>query len=732
MTRWRLHIALGLCSALPLLLFLYAADRLLRRNEARAILQRSQQAADRTGKVLEEKLADVQASLQAIAANRGLRDAWARRDLRTVAGQLEEAQALRRDTGLLAVYDASGSLQTIYPGGQEGSEPGARLLGRGERDPSRGSPRSFAAQRTLAQDDKRQESARLSGYQGLATSGWLASMMRGKSASVSPILVGPHRLAILVAVPLNPSGVLAGIYTPDEVKGWLRGILETTTKWILIVDQNGVQIFPPDGKDSGLLRNVSDQEEVKDVLAGKSGPELIWRAGKQSVVARHPISSCGWGLLVEIPGEEINKLFWQGERPVALLGLLFLALAAGVGGVVAAMHRRLRESEQHVRQIVTASTDAFIEIDADGNVTELNPRAEAMFGWPRAEAMGEPLHLMIIPERYRQYHLRGMEHFRASGEAPILNKPFELMGLHHDGHEFPVELSISHLGHGRKDRFNAFVRDISGRKRVEKEVAKLNAELGARVEQLEARNKELEAFSYSVSHDVRAPLRHIAGFSKMLALECGRQITPEGRSYLETIQNSAARMQRLVDDLLRFSRIGEQALRWQTTRLEDVVTEVIAGLKRELNGRNVTFEVATLPSVECDRSLMTQVFWNLLANAVKFTSTRERAVITIGGCRQDNEDVLFVRDNGVGFDMEHAGKLFDPFHRLHGDEFEGSGVGLATVQRIILKHKGRIWAEAKPDVGATFSFTLRPRGNGKESQDQQETRMQSASVANYP
>ena len=218
---------------------------------------------------------------------------------------------------------------------------------------------------------------------------------------------------------------------------------------------------------------------------------------------------------------------------------------------------------------------------------------------------------------------------------------------------------------------------------------------------------ELEAFSYSVSHDVRAPIRHIIGFSRILSEEVAQDATPSGRECLEKIQNGALRLQQMVDDLLRFSRLGTQELEVHTTDLAVMVKEVISELQPELDGRKVNFEVSVLPTVECDAGLMKQVFWNLIANAVKFTAERHSAFIEIGQHQQDGTNAFFIRDNGVGFNMKYADKLFAPFQRLHSQEkFAGTGVGLSIVQRIILKHNGRIWAEGQTDRGATFFFTL--------------------------
>jgi PAS domain S-box-containing protein len=225
--------------------------------------------------------------------------------------------------------------------------------------------------------------------------------------------------------------------------------------------------------------------------------------------------------------------------------------------------------------------------------------------------------------------------------------------------------------------------------------------------QLEASVKELEAFTYSVSHDLRAPLRHISGFSKILTEEFGSSLPEDAQHHLHRIQEGTRRMGVLVDDLLNLARVGRRDLSMRITGLNSLVNEVIAELKPEMEGRNVEWRLADLPFVECDSGLMKQVLQNLLANALKFTRPRAQAIIEVGQQEQNGTTLIYVRDNGVGFSMKYADKLFGVFQRLHRPEdFEGTGVGLATVQRIIQKHGGRTWAEAELDKGAIFYFTI--------------------------
>ncbi|MHB8724042.1 MAG: sensor histidine kinase [Casimicrobiaceae bacterium] len=237
-----------------------------------------------------------------------------------------------------------------------------------------------------------------------------------------------------------------------------------------------------------------------------------------------------------------------------------------------------------------------------------------------------------------------------------------------------------------------------------------NKELNSTQIQLEAANTELEAFCHSVSHDLRAPLRHINGYVEMLMRDTRGHLAEEPRRYLDVIADASRQMSDLIDDLLEFSRMGRTELREAPVELNDLVQETIVNLETETRDRRVSWAIPTLPPVRGDRAMLKQVFANLLGNAVKYTRPREVAEIEIGRAgEEDGRVILFVRDNGVGFDMNYADKLFGVFQRLHrADQFEGTGIGLANVRRIIARHGGRTWAEGKLDEGATFFFTLMP------------------------
>ncbi|KAF0174184.1 MAG: multi-sensor signal transduction histidine kinase [Limisphaerales bacterium] len=272
------------------------------------------------------------------------------------------------------------------------------------------------------------------------------------------------------------------------------------------------------------------------------------------------------------------------------------------------------------------------------------------------------------------------------------------------------EISFSPIRDEQGDLLGAaqLMRDVTERQRAEDERARLLAEVASRNALLEAANKELEAFSYSVSHDLRAPLRHIDGFAGLLQRTSTAKLDEKEQRYLTLITESAKRMGKLIDDLLDFSRMGRAAMRRETVDMSALVQTVLRDLEPDTQGRVIEWRVSPLPAVQGDASLLRQVWTNLLSNAVKYSRPRAQAVVEVG-CAKDkpNETIFFIRDNGVGFEMKYADHLFGVFQRLHRPEdFEGTGIGLANVRRIIARHGGRTWAEGQPDAGATIWFTL--------------------------
>jgi PAS domain S-box-containing protein len=373
--------------------------------------------------------------------------------------------------------------------------------------------------------------------------------------------------------------------------------------------------------------------------------------------------------------------------------------------------KRVEESLRLQANLLDQSYDAILVWELDGSIRYWNRGATALYGYAKEEAIGHISHELLRIERDDGSLEAVASILRAEGRWEG-----ELRHTASDGRQFTVETRMTVVAENDCLLVLEANRDITERKRNEEAIRQLNTDLERRVAQrtseLEVANKELEAFSYSVSHDLRAPLRAVDGFSQAVIEDYGAQLPEEGQRYLATIRSSAQKMGTLIDDLLTFSRLSRASLKKQSVNVGQLVRDVLEDLRSEQEGREIDLTMGDLPPCAGDPALLKQVWINLLSNALKYTLKRPRACIEIGCRAENNRPVYFVRDNGTGFDMRYAGKLFGVFQRLHrAEDYEGTGVGLAIVQRIIHRHGGRIWADAAVDHGATFSFTLEERAN---------------------
>jgi len=363
--------------------------------------------------------------------------------------------------------------------------------------------------------------------------------------------------------------------------------------------------------------------------------------------------------------------------------------------------KQVKESEEKFSKIFDANPVGIsMSILPSGKIIDANRSFLKMYGFNFDEVVDHTaIELNMVENELREGLLREM---RQGGK--IRDK--EIAVRNKAGAEFPILFSIDSFATADQQFVITFSYDITDRKRAEEQINQLNIDLEANLQQLKAANKEMESFTYSVSHDLRSPLRAIDGYARMLEEDFLEILNDEGKRQLATIQYNAKKMGNLIDDLLSFSRLGKQDLRKTTVNMKQLAENVLHDMNNQLNPK-AEIKIGNLHPIQGDQSLINQVFVNLLSNAIKYSSKKERPLIEVQSRLNETEIVYSVKDNGAGFDMQYADKLFGVFQRLHkAKEFDGTGVGLAIAQRIIIKHSGRIWAEAKPEEGATFFFSL--------------------------
>jgi two-component system, LuxR family, sensor kinase FixL len=388
-----------------------------------------------------------------------------------------------------------------------------------------------------------------------------------------------------------------------------------------------------------------------------------------------------------------------GLNPVEVGGERFV-----LSSVVDITERRthelaLRQSEERVRSIVDAALDAVVTMGQDGLVTGWNPRAEVIFGWSSEEAIGRSVAELIVPPSQRNAHTEGLNRFLQTGLGSILNQRLELTAIRKDQTRFPIELTISALNSGEKFEFSAFVNDITTRKTAAAEIQRIN-------EELRQKNEEMQQFVYTVSHDLKSPLVTLEGFVGFLREELDDDNPEEAAKCMERIVRSTARMGQLINDLLQLSRVGMVRNEPEPIDLNVLVAELAADLENQIEQSGFTLNIQpALPTILADRVRVTQVFENLITNAMKYGRGADRPEITIGTEKHEGTSMVFVQDNGPGIAPEHQERIFRPFERLQTDQ-EGTGIGLAIVHRIVQINGGSVSINSVPGEGARFNLSL--------------------------
>jgi PAS domain S-box-containing protein len=482
-------------------------------------------------------------------------------------------------------------------------------------------------------------------------------------------------------------------------------------------------------KRLSLLASIVDSSD--DAIIGKTLDGIIvsWNRGAQKIYGYSADEVKGHSISILVPPDhpdespQILEKIRQGQRiehhetirmrkdgKKICASLTISPIKDATGNIIGAstiawditeqkrIEMALRESEARFRSITQSATDAIISADSDDNIISWNRGAQIIFGYTEEEALGKSL-TIIIPERYRDAHKKGLERVNSTGETRIIGKTVEMVGMRKDGSEFPLELSLSTWKIGIRRLYSGIIRDITEHKQT--------------LAELERSNKDLEQFAYAASHDLQEPLRTVSNFSQLLGRRYKGKLDAKADQFIGFIVDGTTRMQEMIDNLLVYSRVTTRAKPFEPTDFKTVFDQALANVKMAVEESGALVIHDPLPTVMADASQMVQLFQNLLSNAIKFRKEKPRIIVS--AVQKGNEWHFSVKDNGIGIAPEFMEYIFKMFQREHASaEYPGTGIGLAICKRIVERHGGRIWVESEQGKGSTFYFTIPVRKGERE------------------